>query len=328
MNNRRKLIVALGAGALASPFASFAQQPGKRTPRIGILWHAGNAAEEAPYFEALIEGFRELGYADGRIALEHRFADENPDLFKSMAADLVSSKPDVLVGVGGAAPYLIKATTTIPVVFIYVPDPVGSGLVESVRRPGGNATGLTNFSLELSAKRLQFLKEFAPAITRVGLLINPSAKISDLYVEQSRAAASKLGLITQAFQVRSLGELESAFDAMVTAKMQAVVVNAESLFYKGKESIAKLAIARRLPTCVWVKEVADSGALMSYGVDQRAIARRAATYVDKILKGANPGDLPVEQPTKFELIINGKTAKALGLKIPQSLLIMADKVIE
>lgn len=328
MNTRRKLVIALGASALAAPFTSFAQQSGKRTPRIGILWHAGNAAEEAPYFEALIEGFRELGYADGRITLEHRFANENPDLFKSMAADLVSSKLDVLVGVGGAAPYLIKATTTVPVVFIYVPDPVGSGLVASVRRPGGNATGLTNFSLELSAKRLQLLKELAPAITRVGLLVNPSAKISDLYVEQSNAAAPKLGLTTQAFQVRSLGELEGAFDAMVRAKMHAVVVNAESLFYLGKESIARLAIVRRLPTCVWVKEVADSGALMSYGVDQRAIARRAATYVDKILKGANPGDMPVEQPTTFDLTINMKTAKVLGIKVPQSLLISANNVIE
>src|SRR4051812_12441253 len=149
MNNRRKFILALGTSALAAPLNAFSQNTGKRTPRVGILWHAGNAAEEAPYFGALIEGFRQMGYPEGRISLEHRFADENPELFKSMAAELVSSKPDVLVGVGGAAPYLIKATTTIPIVFMYVPDPVGSGLVASVRRPGGNATGLTNFSLEL-----------------------------------------------------------------------------------------------------------------------------------------------------------------------------------
>jgi putative ABC transport system substrate-binding protein len=328
LNIRRKLIVALGAGALTTPLGSFAQQLGKKNPRIGVLWHAGNAEEEAPYFGAFIEGLRALGYSEGRATLDHRFANENPELFKSMAAELVSSKPDVLVGVGGAAPYLVKATSMIPVVFIYVPDPVGSGLVTSIRQPGGNATGLSNFSLELSAKRLQCLKELIPTLTRVGLLVNPDAKISDLYIAQSRAAALKLGLSTQAFPVRSLGELDATFDAMVSAGMQAVVVNAESLFYKGKDAIAKLAIARRLPTCVWVKELVDSGALISYGVDQQAIARRAATYVDKILKGSNPAGLPVEQPTTFEMFINGKTAKTLGIKISNSILVQATKVIE
>jgi ABC-type uncharacterized transport system substrate-binding protein len=213
-------------------------------------------------------------------------------------------------------------------VFMYVPDPVGAGLVETVRRPGGNATGLTNFSVELSAKRLQYLKELVPSLARVALLINPTANISGLYVRQSNEAAPKLGLATQAFEVSLLSQLDQAFDAMLKAGMQAVVVNAESLFYQGKARIARLSIARRLPTCVWVRELVEDGALVSYGVDQRAIARRVAVYVDRILKGEKPADMPVEQPTTFELIINLKTAKAPGLTIPQTLLLRADQIIE
>ena len=169
--------------------------------------------------------------------LEHRFPNEKPERFASMAAELVSLKPDVLLAVGGAAPYAKKATATIPIVFMYVPDPIGSNLVESIRQPSGNATGLTNFSLALCGKRLELLKEIAPTLSRVALLVNPAAKISELYVNQSNDAAPKLGLTTQAFQVRSLGELEGVFDAMVKADMQAVVVNAESLFYPGREMI-------------------------------------------------------------------------------------------
>jgi len=246
-----------------------------------------------------------------------------------MAAELVSLKPDVLVGVRSAAVYLKRATSTspIPMVFMYVPDPVGAGLVETVRRPGGNATGLTNFSVELSAKRLQYLKEIVPSVARVALLINPTANISGLYVRQSNEAAPTLGLATRAFEVRSLGQLDQAFDAMINTGMQAVIINAESLFYQGKDRIAKLAVARHLPTCVWVRELVEAGALVSYGVDQRAIARRVTVYVDKILKGATPADLPVEQPMKFDLVINLKTAEALGLTIPPMLLFQADAVI-
>ena len=324
---KRRAFITLAAGAIAWPFVARAQGQG-RIPKIGILWHAANAEEEAPYFGSLIEGFKNLGYGEGRIALEHRFPNELPELFTSMAAELVSSKPDVLVAVGGAAPYAKKATATIPIVFMYVPDPVGSDLVASIRRPGGNATGLTNFSVELSAKRLEYLKTIVPTLSSVALLVNPSVKISQLYIDQSNAAGAKLGLRTQAFQVRSLGELEPAFDAMVKAGMQAVVINAESLFYQAKEQIAKLALARRLPTCVWVKELVESGALVSYGADQRAIARRVAVYVDRILKGEKPADMPVEQPTRFQLLLNVTTAKALGLQVPTTLIAVADELIE
>jgi putative ABC transport system substrate-binding protein len=322
----RRSFVAGALTAISLPFPVRGQTAGK-VPRIGVLWHAASAEEESPYYGALIEGFRSLGYAEGRITLDHRFPNEKPELFASMAAELVSLKPDVLIAVGGAAPYAAKATATIPIVFMYVPDPVGSKLVESIRRPGRNATGMTNFSLTLSEKRLEFLKEIIPSLSRVALLVNPNARISDLYVEQSKAAGPKLGLTTQAFPAASLGELEGTFDAMLKARMQAVVVNAESLFYQGKEAIAKLAIARRLPTCVWVREVLEAGALLSYGVDQRGIARRVPVYVDRILKGEKPAEMPVEQPTRFELIVNAKTAKALGIRVPETLLLRADDTV-
>jgi putative ABC transport system substrate-binding protein len=328
MISRRALIAGAGAGIVPT-CAAHGQPRTARRPRIGVLWHAANIEEETPYYQSLLEGFRQLGYVEDRsIVLEHRFPDEKPELFTSMAAELVSLKPDVVVGVGSAAPYLKKATSTIPMVFMYIPEPIGAGLVESIRRPGGNATGLTNFSVELSGKRLQYLKDIVPSLSRVALLINPNAKISALYVTQSNEAAPRLGLMPQAFEARALNDVERAFDAMVKARMQAVVINAESLFYQAKDRIATLALARRLPTCVWVRELLDSGALMSYGADQRLIARRVAVYVDRILKGERPAEMPVEQPTKFEFIINMKTVRALGLTIPQTLLARADELID
>ena len=225
---RRALIAGTVSSLVLTPIAH-AQPRATRRPRVGVLWHAANIEEETPYYQSLLEGFRQLGYVEDRtIVLEHRFPDEKPELFTSMAAELVALKPDVVVGVGSAAPYLKKATSTIPMVFMYIPEPVGAGLVESVRRPGGNATGLTNFSVELSAKRLQYLKDIIPSLSRVALLINPNARISALYVTQSSEASPRLGLTTQVFEVRVLGEIERAFDAMVKAGMQAVVVNAET----------------------------------------------------------------------------------------------------
>jgi putative ABC transport system substrate-binding protein len=324
---RREFIAGAGAAFLAWPRAGYLQAQ-NRSSRIGVLWHAANADEEAPYFGELARGFRDLGYNDNRITFEHRFPDEKPELFTSMAAELVASKPDILVAVGGAAPYAKRATETIPIVFMYVPDPAGSKLVENIRHPGWNATGLTNFSVELCAKRLEFLKEIAPTISRVALLVNPTVKISELYIEQSNAVGPKLGLTTQPFQARATSELEGTFDAMVKAGMHAAVVNAESLFYQGKHAIAKLALERRMPTCVWVREVLEAGALVSYGADQRAIARRVAVYVDRILKGEKPADMPVEQPTRFQLLLNLRTVKALGLTVPQSILLRADEVID
>lgn len=333
MNNglsRRGFITFLGATAAAWPLAARPQQRSAKTSMIGVLWHAANAEEEAPYFKALLEGFRDLGYVEGRnIVFEHRFPNEIPERFASMAAELVSLNVDVLVGVGAnASPYAKRATAKIPVVFMYVPDPVASKLVDSLARPGGNATGLTNLSVGLSGKRVQFLKDAVPKLARVGLLVNPNAQITRLYVEETRAAADKLRLTIQVFEARSLDELARAFDEMARAGMQALAINADGLFFQGRATIARLALARRLPLCVWSRETLVAGALMSYGPDQIVISRRVAVFVDKILKGARPAELPVEQPSRFEFLINLKTARQLGLKVPRDLLVQASEVIE
>ncbi len=326
---RREFVAALGGAAGVWPLAARAQQVG-RIPTIGVLWHAGSAEQEQPYFGALLEGFKDLGYVEGKnIKLEHRFPNETPERFKSMAAELVSLKVDVLVTVGNpTARYAKDATSTIPIVFLFVSDPVGANLVDSLARPGGNATGLSNFATDLTAKRIEFLKEIVSGLSHVGLLVNPSEPSSRQYVDEGKAAAAALALAVQTFEARSLDELEPAFDAMTKGSVQAVTFGPGGLLFQGRAIIDRLAIARRLPTCVWSKETLESGALMSYGPDQIAMARHAAVYVDKIIKGAKPADLPVELPTSFRLLINLKTAKALDITIPESFLVRADEVIE
>jgi len=320
-------VMALMAGAAAWPIVVRAQER-RRVPKVGVLWHAADAAGEWPYYGCLLDGFEELGYSQGKIELIHRFPDEKPEKFQSMAAELVALAPDVLVGVGGAAPYVKKATSTIPMVFMYVADPIGTKLVESIRHPGGNATGLTNFGLELVGKRIEYLKTIVPQLAKVAMMVNPTNPISNFYVEQSNAAGPKLGLSCKPYDVGMLERLEPAFDAMAGDGMEAVFFNAESLFYVAKKRIAELALARKLPCCGYVKEVLDAGALVSYGADQRSIARQTAHFVDRILKGEKPADMPVEQPTRFQLCINLTTAKALGLTIPPTLIAVADEVID
>jgi putative ABC transport system substrate-binding protein len=324
---KRRDMMVLIAGAAAWPMVVRAQQR-HPVPKVGVLWHAADADGEWPYYGCLLDGLEELGYSQGKIELIHRFPDEKPEKFQSMAAELVALAPDVLVGVGGAAPYVKKATSNIPMVFMYVADPIGAKLVESIRRPGGNATGLTNFGLELVGKRLEYLKEINPQLAKAAMIVNPTNPISNFYIEQSNAAATKLGLTCKPYNVGTLDDLEPAFDAMIGNRMEAVFFNAESLFYVGKKRIAELALARKLPCCGYVKEVLDAGVLISYGADQRLIARRTADYVDRILKGERPADMPVEQPTRFQFCINLTTAKALGLTIPPTLLATADEVIE
>src|SRR6201985_2637792 len=228
---RREFITLIGATA-AWPMVVRAQQR-RRVPKVGVLWHAADADGEWPYYGCLLEGFEELGYSQGKIELVHRFPAENPEKFQSMAAELVALAPDVLVGVGGAAPYVKKATSTIPMVFMYVADPIGAKLVESIRRPGGNATGLTNFGLELVGKRLEYLKEINPQLTKVAMMVNPTNPISNFYIEQANAAGPKLGLSCKPYNVGTVGDLEPAFDTMVGDGMEAVFFNAESLFYVG-----------------------------------------------------------------------------------------------
>jgi putative ABC transport system substrate-binding protein len=327
--NRRKLITLIGGGAAVWPFSVYGQSI-KKIPKIGVLWHAGSAEQEAPYFGSLLEGFKNLGYVDGlNIRLEHRFPDEVPARFKSMGAELVSLEIDVLVVVGNnAAPYAPNLTKSIPVVFMLVGDPVGLNLVASLARPGGNVTGLSNFAAELIPKRLELLKDIVPGLSRVALLANMNAKITGMYINLSQAAAAKLGLTIQTFGVHSPDDLETAFEAMVNAGMQAVTTNADGLGFTHRAVIAKLALARRLPLAAFAREPLEKGALLSYGVDNIAICRRAAVYVDKILKGTKAAEIPVEQPTKFEFLINLKTADALGITIPPTILNRADQVIE
>jgi putative ABC transport system substrate-binding protein len=316
-------------GLLTAPLAAHAQEK-SRIRTIGVLWHAANAEEEGPLFKGLLEGFRTLGYVEGRnIRLEHRFPNEIPERFKRMAIELVALNVDVLVGAGTQAALALRdATKTIPVVFMFIPDPVGTKLVDSLGRPGGNVTGLANFSSDLIGKRLQFLKEAIPRLSRVALLVNPDSQISRRYIEAAQAAAPSLGFAINTFEVRSLDEFEPAFDAMTKAGVQAVNINADGLIYQGKESIAKLALARRMALIAYSRETFEAGALMSYGPDNIAATHRAAAFVDKILKGAKPSELPVEQPTKVQYFVNLKIAKALGLTIPPSLLGRADEVIQ
>jgi putative ABC transport system substrate-binding protein len=260
--------------------------------------------------------------------LLHRFPNETPELFRSMAAELVAMNVDVLMGGSLGAFYLHGTTKTIPIVFMFVPDPVGMGFVESLARPGGNATGLSNFGRDIAGKRLQLLKELVSGLSRVGLLINPDQRSTAIYVEVMTAAANELGLTLRTFEARTLDEMEPALDAMVEARMQAFTPSQGGTAFQARHIIPKLALARGLAMCSYSRETFDDGALISYGPDQLEMCRRSAVYVDKILKGAKPGELPVEQPTKFEFLINLKTAKTLGIDVPLHLQQIADEVIE
>jgi putative ABC transport system substrate-binding protein len=326
---RREFITLLGGAVAFWPLAARAQQAGK-IPRIGVLWHAGSALEEQPYYKALLEGFAALGYIEGKnIKFEHRFPNETPELYTRMAAELVSLNVDVLVASGNnAAPFAKKATATIPIVFMVVADPIGLKLVDSYPRPGGNVTGFSTYSPDLIGRRLQLLKETMPGLARVAVLVNPSFPGSVANIEMSRTAAAQLELVIQTFEARPLEALEPVFDGMAHMGMQAVTVHADGMAFQGRNLIPKLGLARGMALCAYSRETFEPGALMSYGTDQIASVRRTATYVDKILKGAKPSDLPVEGPNKFEFLINLKTAKALGIDVPSIMLSRADEVIE
>ena len=326
---RRREFMTLVGGAAAALSGRVRAQAGK-IPRVGVLWHAGSAEEEGAYYTGLLEGFRALGYTDGRnIVLEHRFPNERPERFRSMVAELVALKVDVLVTVGTqTAPYARDATSSIPTVFIFVPDPVGSRFVESLARPGRNMTGLSHFGSDIVLKRLQYLIDLVPGLSRVAVLVNPNTEVAPLYKRVSEAAASELRLVNQAYEARTPDELEQAFDAMVRDKMQAVTVNGEGLVYQQRANVARMALARRLPLAVWSRETFEAGALMSYGADQVAMCRRGPVFVDKILKGAKPADLSVEQAASLEFLINRRVARALGLTVPPGLLALANQVVD
>jgi putative tryptophan/tyrosine transport system substrate-binding protein len=325
---RRTFIAGLG-GAVAWPVVARAQQPAK-IPRIGVLWHAGSAEQEGTNYKALVNGFIDKGFIDGKtIVLEHRFPNEQPAQFRSMAAELVSSGVDVLVAIGANAPPFAKeATKSIPIVFALVPDPLGSKLVNSLARPEANVTGLTNSAGDIIGKRLELFKEIIPGLSRVALLVNSNSPLASGYTNAVQAAARTLQLVGLIFTWRAPEELSSVFAAMTEAGVQAVIFNPDGWAFTYRDLISKMALANRLPLSAYSRQTLNAGALMSYGVDHDAICNRVAVYVDKPLKGAKPSELPVEQPTKFEFLINLNTARALGLKIPPSLLSRADEVIE
>jgi len=319
------LIVTLALATLLVPAVSHAQRPAK-IPRIGII---GDWPEDSPSWEVFRQGLRDLGYVEGQnLAMEWRFTEGNLDRLAETATELVRLQMDIIVTTGTPATRAaMHATTTIPIIMVSAGDPLRAGLVASLARPGGNVTGSTILGPELSAKRLQLLKEILPTASRVAFLWNPLNPANVLHYEDVQAGARALGVTLHSAEVRHPSEFESAFAAMRRERPDALIITADAMHQQHVGQILDFAAKSRLPVMSNVKENVVGGALVSYGASQSELFQRAALYVDKIVKGTKPGDLPVQQPTQFELIINLKTAQALGLTIPPILLFQADEVI-
>ena len=322
--DRRTFLAATGAVFLAAPLAALAQQSG-RLPRIGVLW----PISDNPELEAFRQGLRELGYVEQQnIVLEYRYARGKDEALAALAAELVGLNVDIILTYGvTAAKAARQATTKIPIVNGSMSDPVAAGLAESLARPGGSVTGLTSRSPTLSAKRLELIKEVVPGLSRVAVLSTP-APTAQLGLQETKVAAQSLGLSLLVQQVQEPNEFEGAFSEMTKARAGALLVLADLRFNQHIRRLVDLAAEHRLPVTYTSKDFVAGGGLMSYGPSWPDQFRRAATYVDKILKGAKPADLPIEGPAKFELVINLKTAKALGLTLPQTLMLRADEVIQ
>jgi putative ABC transport system substrate-binding protein len=323
-----RLVAIFTIALLAAPLTAGAQQAPK-APRIGVL-HPGAPAAASQLVAAFKQGLREHGYVEGQnIVVERRFAEARAERLSDIAAELVRLKVDVIVTASDVGIAAVKQQTeTIPIVMANSTDPVGTGFVASLARPGGNVTGLSNISPELSAKRLELLKEAVPGLSRVAIMWSPDVRGAVLDYKETENAARSLRLQLQSAEVSRADDFSRAFSALTIRRAEALIVAGSPLTYINRGQIASLAQKNRLPSMSTQREFADAGGLITYGPNLAEQWRRAATYVDKILKGAKPGDLPVEQPTKFELVINLKTAKALGLTIPPSLLRRADQVIE
>jgi putative ABC transport system substrate-binding protein len=323
------LAVILTVGLSLAPLAAQGQSAGK-VPRIGFLFYG--APELSAEVDAFRQGLRELGYIEGQnITIEYRFASGQVGRLPELATELARLKVDVIVTPSTPASLAAKqATSTIPIVFAVVGDPVGAGLVANFARPGGNITGLSSISVQLGGKRLELLKEVAPKATRLAVLYNPADRSNELMLKEFQESAPVLGLTVHALGVRTPAEFEGAFAAITRDRDHALFVGAGvlTLEHRNRKALVDLATKSRIPAMWGHRQFVDAGGLMSYAVNFYDQLRRAAFYVDKILKGARPGDLPVEQPTKYELVINLTAAKALGLTIPQSLLLRADQVIE
>jgi putative tryptophan/tyrosine transport system substrate-binding protein len=320
-------LTAFALALLAAPLASEAQA--ERPYRIGFLGPAAEAVYTHPLLR-LRTGLRELGYAEGKsIVFEYKFAENKHERLPGLASELIRSKVDIIVVHASTATRAVKqATSIIPIVMVGVGDPEGTGFVASLARPGGNITGVSNIDAVLDAKRLQLLKELLPKLVRLAVLRNPANPASQLQFRETQTAAQSLGIETQLFDVRDPKELESAFTAIAKARGDALIVLTDPLFLSQQKQIVNLVVKKRLPSVFGRDELVDAGGLMSYGANLPDQFRQAATYVDKILKGAKPADLPVQRATKFELVINLKAARALGLTIPQSVLMQADRVID
>jgi len=325
---RRTFIGVIAGGLLAAPLAAEAQQAAK-VPRIGFLGNS-TAALEANLVGPFREGLRELGYIEGRnILIEYRWAEGQYERFPALIAELIALKVDVIVTAGTPASLAVKkATTSIPLVMVAVGDPIGVGLVASLARPGGNSTGLTSIAPELEGKRLELLREVVPKLSHIAVLWNPDNPFHVGSLKETRAAAQVLGIKVQLLGVRVSEDFPAAFAAILRERPGALLVLADRLFLHNRARIVDFEAKHRLPGVYAYRELVEAGGLMSFGPSYAGMHRRAAYYVDRILKGAKPADLPVEQPTKFELMINLKTAKALGLTIPPSVLQRADQIIQ
>jgi putative tryptophan/tyrosine transport system substrate-binding protein len=327
---RREFITLLGGTAATWPLAARAQQPAGRVYRVGYLTVASRQ-QQLHLIKAFEEGLRSLGYRVGEnVVIEYRFADSEMERLPALAADLVRLGVDVIVT--GANPNTVaamKATKTIPIVMTNSIDPVGTGLVASLARPGGNVTGFAqDAGGELNGKRLELLKETVPNLTRVGILWNPGVASNRSRLTSMRDATQGMGLMLVPVEARGQDAFEQAFTTMMKERMQAFVILGDAVLFNYRGQIAEMAIMNRLPAASSFKEFAEAGLLLTYGANVQDLFRQSAVFVDKIFEGAKPADLPVEQPTKFELVINLKTAKALGVEVPTSLLLRADEVLE
>lgn len=325
---KRREFLTFVVGVATWPLVAQARQS-RRVARIGVLWHAGTAEEEAIFLRPLVDSLAKLGYVEGKtVTYEHRFPAEQPERFKAMAAELAQLNLDVIVTSASAASYAAKAATrATPIVFIIVADPVGGGLVNSLSRPGGNITGYA--VVDVSPKRLQLLKETFPNLSRVALLINPDNRsTAQRFFDQVEAAASPLDLTVQPIEVLGPHDFERALSLIPRDKKTGVMTVFDPMFFNERRRIAQAAMACGLPVMAPADVYVKAGALMSYGPNLVDLFRRAATSVDKILKGEQPGNLPVELPIKYDLVINLATAKTIQMDVPPTLLTRADEVIE
>jgi len=325
---RREFITVLGGAAVAWPLAARAQQAGRgqRVPHVGILNYA---AAQDPLVDEFRSALHELGRVDGQsLSITYRWADGQLNRLPALASELVASNVSVIIALGPASWAAKRATSTIPIVMAFSGDPVGNGVVSNLARPGGNITGFSYMSTDLAAKRLEMLSRLFPKNARLGILYNPAEPATELEMRETEAAARTIGVALRPMATRDPDDLEGVFEAAVRERVDAVIVFTHGFAVLNRARIIEHAARRGLPTMYGWREFVSDGGLMSYGPNVPEMVRKAASYVDRILKGEKPGDLPIQQPVRLELIINLKTAKALNLEIPPTLLALADEVIE